>query len=74
MGLGLADGGNYALYSALGATGVNGMTMTFVSRARTVSFALLGLVVMAALHASNRISLARMHRRLRALRAQAEAR
>jgi len=74
MGLGLADGGNYALYSALGATGVNGVTMTFVSRARTVSFALLGLVVMAALHATNRISLARMHRRLRALRAQAEAR
>jgi len=74
MGLGLADGGNYALYAALGATGMNGMTMTFVSRARTVSFALIGLVVMAFLHAANRLGLSRMHRKLRALRAQAEAR
>ena len=74
MGLGLADGGNYALYSALGATGVNGVAMTLVSRTRTVIFALLGLVVMAVLHAVNRLGLAKMHRRLRALRAQAEAR
>ena len=74
MGLGVADGSNYALYSALGASGVNGVAMTLVSRARTVIFALLGLVVMALLHAINRIGLARMHRRLRALREQAEAR
>jgi hypothetical protein len=47
LGLGLADGTNYALYGALGASGLAGLAYTTVNRARTVVLALLGLCVMA---------------------------
>ncbi|CAN5895289.1 hypothetical protein BH11MYX3_BH11MYX3_31040 [soil metagenome] len=46
LGLGIADGSNYALYGALGATGGAGLAFTMVNRARTIVLALLGLTVM----------------------------
>lgn len=46
LGLGLADGSNYALYGALGASGGAGLVFTMVNRARTIVLALLGLTVM----------------------------
>jgi hypothetical protein len=46
LGVGLADGGNYALYGALGATGGAGLLFTMVNRARVILLALLGLSVM----------------------------
>jgi hypothetical protein len=47
LGVGLADGGNYALYGALGATGGAGLLYTMVNRARVIVLALIGLSVMA---------------------------
>lgn len=47
LGLGIADGSNYALYGALGATGGAGLLYTMVNRARTILLALMGLTVMA---------------------------
>ncbi|MBL9016395.1 MAG: flippase-like domain-containing protein [Myxococcales bacterium] len=47
LGVGLADGGNYALYGALGATGGAGLLYTMVNRARVIVLALLGLSIMA---------------------------
>jgi hypothetical protein len=46
LGVGLADGGNYALYGALGATGGAGLLFTMVNRARVILLALMGLSVM----------------------------
>ncbi len=46
LGLGIADGSNYALYGALGATGGAGLVFTMANRARTIVLALLGLTVM----------------------------
>ena len=47
LGVGLADGGNYALYGALGATGGAGLLYTMVHRARVIVLALTGLTIMA---------------------------
>ena len=41
MGLGIADGGNYALYGSLGATGPQGLLVTMLHRARSLSVAIL---------------------------------
>ncbi|MBL0216820.1 MAG: flippase-like domain-containing protein [Myxococcales bacterium] len=46
LGLGIADGSNYALYGALGASGGAGLVFTMVNRARTILLALLGLTIM----------------------------
>lgn len=46
LGLGLADGTNYALYGVLGATGSHGLVFTMINRARTCVLAGMGLVVM----------------------------
>ena len=46
LGVGIADGSNYALYGALGATGGAGLLFTMVNRARIIVLALLGLTVM----------------------------
>jgi hypothetical protein len=73
MGLGLADGGNYALFDLLGASGAHGVVVTNLNRARSLTVAILGLVVMALMHAINRLALARMHRKLRALRERSAA-
>ena len=71
MGLGLMDGGNYALFAFLGATGLLGVAITMINRARSVTVAILGLGAMALVHLFNRLGLARMHRKLAALRAKA---
>ena len=47
LGLGLADGGNYALYGLLGASPAAGLVFSMVNRVRTVVLAAMGLVVMA---------------------------
>jgi len=73
MGLGLADGGNYALYDLVGASGVHGLAVTMLNRARSIAVAILGLGAMAATHVANRIVIARMRRKLRELREQAES-
>jgi hypothetical protein len=63
LGVGIADGGNYALFGVLGASGANGVMMTLLARARSIVVALIGLVVMAIAHTATRITLHR--RRLR---------
>ena len=47
MGLGLADGGNYALYGMLGAPPAIGLEFAMINRVRTCVLALIGLSVMA---------------------------
>lgn len=47
LGIGIADGSNYALYGALGATGPLGLLFTMVNRARVCVLALIGLSVLA---------------------------
>jgi uncharacterized protein (TIRG00374 family) len=73
MGLGLADGGNYALYDLVGATGAYGVVVTVLNRARSVTVAILGLGAMAAMHLVDRVGVMRMRKKLDKLRAKAEA-
>lgn len=47
LGLGFADGTNYALYGLLGASPEAGLVFTMVNRLRTVVLALMGLAIMA---------------------------
>ena len=74
LGLGLADGGNYALFGLLGASGTEGAFVTMLSRARSLLVALVGFLVMAIVHALDRVALARRHRKLRASKDPAYAR
>jgi len=68
LGLGLADGGNYALFDLLGASGAHGAFVTMLNRVRSALVALAGFVVMAIVHTLNRLALTRMRRKLRELR------
>jgi uncharacterized membrane protein YbhN (UPF0104 family) len=68
LGIGVADGGNYALYSVLGATGASGVFVTLLNRMRSLPLACFGLSIMGLGHAVNRVSLARRRHRLLALR------
>jgi uncharacterized protein (TIRG00374 family) len=54
LGLGLADGGNYALYGLLGASPAAGLIFSMVNRVRTVVLAAMGLTVMAIANAATR--------------------
>jgi len=54
LGLGLADGGNYALFGVLGSSPGGGLEFAMINRVRTVVLASLGLVVMAASHVFDR--------------------
>ncbi len=74
LGLGLADGGNYALFDLLGASGIQGAIVTMLNRARSLLVALVGFLVMAILHTLDRVALGRLHRKLRALKDPAYAR
>jgi hypothetical protein len=47
LGLGLADGGNYALYGVLGGSPGAGLEFAMINRVRTVVLASMGLTVMA---------------------------
>ena len=73
FGLGIADGGNYALFGLLGASGAHGAIVTMLNRARSLSIALVGFVVMAIVHTTNRVALARIHAKLRDHRARVAA-
>jgi hypothetical protein len=73
LGLGLADGGNYALYSILGATGEHGMFVTMLGRARTVTIAMLGLGTMAVINAHGRFAQWRIHHKLARMKATRDA-
>jgi hypothetical protein len=55
LGLGLADGTNYILYGALGASPVAGLAFTMVNRTRTCVLAAMGLSVMAIANLIDRI-------------------
>ena len=63
FGLGIADGGNYALFDALGASGAHGVFVTLLNRVRMLAIALFGLLVMAIAHFANRVSVRRRHHR-----------
>lgn len=54
LGLGLADGTNYALYGLLGASPDAGLVFTMVNRLRTVVLAIMGLGIMAIANAVHR--------------------
>ncbi|MGE3455674.1 MAG: hypothetical protein AB7O24_11220, partial [Kofleriaceae bacterium] len=64
LGLGLADGGNYALYSLLGSTGVHGFYVTLLNRVRSLVAAVLGLLAMAIINIYDRRALAKVRQRL----------
>ncbi len=68
LGLGLADGGNYALYDMLGASGEHGMFVTMLARARTVAIAIIGLGAMAVINILGRLGQWRVHRKLARLK------
>lgn len=73
LGLGLADGGNYALYSILGASGEHGMFVTMLARARTVAIAILGLFAMAVISVAARYVQWRIHVKLERMKAARDA-
>lgn len=54
LGLGLADGGNYALYGVLGGSPGQGLEFAMINRVRTVVLASMGLVVMTISNAVDR--------------------
>lgn len=70
FGLGVADGGNYALFGVLGAAGAQGVFVTLLGRARSLTLALLGLLVMVAGHTSSRLEVARRSRLMARLEAE----
>ena len=70
MGIGLQDGGNYALFGILGATGPQGLLVAMLQRARSVSIAILGLCAFAAMQIINKLSQARIHKKLQDMREQ----
>lgn len=72
LGLGIADGGNYALYSLLGATGPQGLLVTMMNRARSVAVAILGLGAMVVMTALSRYQQARIQRRIKELKSELE--
>ncbi|MBA3393091.1 MAG: flippase-like domain-containing protein [Deltaproteobacteria bacterium] len=68
MGLGIQDGGNYALFGILGATGPQGLLVAMLQRARSVTVAILGLCAMATLTIVNRLAARRIHQKLVTMR------
>jgi uncharacterized membrane protein YbhN (UPF0104 family) len=70
FGMGVADGGNYALFDVLGASGAHGVLVTLLGRARSLTLAVLGLLVMAGGHTANRLEIARRARLMARLEAE----
>jgi hypothetical protein len=70
FGLGIADASNYALYDVLGAAGAHGVFVTLLGRARSLTLALVGLLIMAAGHTSSRLEVARRNRLMARLEAE----
>ena len=73
LGLGIADGGNYALYSLLGATGAQGLLVTMLNRGRSVAVAILGLGAMVVMTGLSRWQQARIQRRIKELKAELQS-
>lgn len=73
LGIGVADGGNYALYALLGATGEQGLFVTMLTRARTVVVAMLGLAMMAGLTILDRLFKRRIQQKIQTMKADAAA-
>jgi hypothetical protein len=63
LGVGIADGGNYALFGVLGASGSKGVMMALLGRMRSLTVAVIGLVVMAIAHTATRVTLHRQRLR-----------
>lgn len=55
LGLGLADGGNYALFDLLGAPGMHGAFVTMLNRVRSLGVALIGFTIMLIVHGIDRL-------------------
>jgi hypothetical protein len=73
LGMGLADGGNYALYSLLGASGDHGMYFAMIARARSLFIAIVGLAAMAVIHAQGRYANWQIGRKILRLKAERAA-
>ncbi len=69
LGLGVEDGGNYALFGLLGASGPQGLLVTMLNRALSLSVAILGLGGLAALQVVNRIEVGKVRRKLQQIKA-----
>jgi uncharacterized protein (TIRG00374 family) len=72
LGIGVSEGGNYALFDVLGEPPSIGVGAALVTRGRRAVMAVVGLVVMVAMHTANRISLARRRAMLERLRAEGQ--
>lgn len=72
MGLGVQDGGQYALFGILGATGPQGLMVAMLSRARGVAVAILGLVAMALIQIDGRVANHRVRKKLAMMKTQLE--
>ncbi len=68
MGLGLADGGNYALFDLVGSAGAYGVVITLLNRARSITIAIIGLGGMLIVNTINRFQGRKMQNRIEALR------
>jgi hypothetical protein len=73
LGLGLQDGGNYALFGILGATGPQGLLVAMLQRARSVCVAVLGLGAYATVQIINRLAQSKIRKKIEDLRAQQAA-
>ena len=70
LGLGLQDGGNYALFGILGATGPQGLLVAMLQRARSVCVAILGLCAYVAMQLANKLGQTKIKKKIEDLRAQ----
>ena len=73
LGMGLADGGNYALYSLLGASGDHGMYFAMIARARSLFIAIVGLGAMLVIHGQGRYASWQIGRKIIRLKAERAA-
>ncbi|MBA3460877.1 MAG: flippase-like domain-containing protein [Deltaproteobacteria bacterium] len=73
LGMGLADGGNYALYTLLGASGDHGMYFAMIARARSLVIAIVGLAAMSVIHAQGRYASWQIGRKIIRLKAERAA-
>jgi uncharacterized membrane protein YbhN (UPF0104 family) len=70
MGLGVQDGGNYALFGLLGATGPQGLLVAMLQRARSITIAILGLCVFGVMQIMARVGKGKIQRKIEELREQ----
>jgi len=63
LGIGVSEGGHYALFAALAGAPFTGLGYALINRARSLVLAALGFVVMLVMHTINRVVLARQNAR-----------